>query len=115
MDEKEKRRLNQLGGELLRKAGFDFEKWKDYDWITKENEDEGYADYYVMNCWNKAKKINEADASFYRQLVDIDSKLGTEHSKQLFCCLCWTSRWDIIKVRFYNLNILLEMILDYRF
>ena len=30
----EKKRLNQLGGKILREAGLDFEEWKDYDWIT---------------------------------------------------------------------------------
>ena len=102
MDKEEKKRLNQLGGELLRKAGLVFEEGKDYDWITKETDDEGYADYYLVKCWNETKKINEADESVYRQLVDIDSKMGTEYSMQLFCCLGWTTRWDIIKVRFHN-------------
>ena len=102
---KEKKRLNQLGGEILRKAGLDFEEWKDYDWITKQgahsrySNDEGYADYYLVKCWNDSKKINEADASVYRQLVEIDETLGTDASTQLGCCLCWTTRWDIIKVR----------------
>ena len=115
MDEEEKKRLNQLGGALLRKAGLDFEELKDYHWITKETEDVGYADHYLVECWNETKKINEADPSVYRQLVDIDSKLGTEYSRQLVCCLCWTLRSDIIKVRFCNSNIFMEMILDYRF
>ena len=100
----EKKRLNQLGGEILRKAGLDFEEWKDYDWITKGVnhrggiDDEGYADYYLVRCWNESKKINEANASVYRQLVEIDSKLGTSISMQLSCCLAWTTRWDIIEV-----------------
>ena len=115
MNEEEKNRLNQAGGDLLRKAGLVFEEWKDYDWITKETDDEGYADYYLVKCWNETIKMNEADPSVYRQLVDIDSKLGTEYSRQLVCCLCWTLRSDIIKVRFCNSNILMEMILDYRF
>ena len=111
----EKTRLNQLGGEMLRKAGLVFEEWKDYYWITKETGDVGYADYYLVRFWNDTKKINEADASVYRKLVDIDSKLGTEYSWQLFCCLSWTTRWDIIKVRFNDSNISFEIILDYRF
>ena len=100
----EKKRLNQLGGKILREAGLNFEEWKDYDWITKGVnhrggiDDEGYADYYLVKCWNDSKKINEADASVYRQLVGIDETLGTDASTQLFCCLAWTARWDIIKV-----------------
>ena len=105
MNEEEKKRLNELGGKILREAGLDFETWKDYDWIKKETPDyegyteyEGYADYYLTRSWNDSKKINEGDAKVYQRLVDIDFKLGTELSLQLFCCLCWTTRWDIIKV-----------------
>ena len=100
--------MNNLGGEILRKAGLIFEEEKDYDWITKGVnhrfgiDDEGYADYYLVKCWNATTMINEADASVYRKLVDIDSKLGTDASKQLGCCLSWTTRWDIIEVRFLN-------------
>ena len=96
--------MNQLGVKILREAGLDFEEWKDYDWITKGVnhrggiDDEGYADYYLVKCWNDSTKTNEADPSVYRQLVEIDSKLGTSTSTQLSCCLCWTTRWDIIKV-----------------
>ena len=100
----EKKRLNQLGGKILREAGLDFEEWKDYDWITKgvnhrvTIDDEGYADYYLMRCWNDSAKTNEADPSVYRQLVGIDETLGTAASMQLRSCLSWTTRWDIIKV-----------------
>ena len=100
----EKKRLNQLGGKILREAGLNFEEWKDYDWITKGVhhrdgiDDEGYADYYLVRCWNDSKKISEANTSVYRQLVQIDSKLGTSISMQLSCCLSWTTRWDIIEV-----------------
>ena len=102
--QEEKKQLNQLGGRILREAGFDFEEWKDYDWITKGTDhrygedDEGYADYYLVKCWNETTKINEADPSVYGQLVEIDETLGTNTSMQLSCCLNWTTRWDIIKV-----------------
>ena len=90
--------LNRVAGEILRKAGLDFDELKDYDWIKKETDDEGYADYYLVKCWNDSQMINEAKASIYRQLVQIDSVLGTDASEQLSCCLSWTTRWDIIKV-----------------
>ena len=105
MSKEEEKQLNQRAGRILREAGLVFEEWKDYDWITKgayhrdQIDDEGYADYYLMKCWNDTKMINEADASVYRELVDIDSKLGTEIAIQLLCCLSWTTRWDIIEVR----------------
>ena len=98
MSEEDEIQLNKRAGRILREAGVVFEDWKDYDWITKETDDEGYADYYLVKCWNETKMINEADVSVYRQLVDIDSKLGTGASTQLDCCLSWTTRRDIIEV-----------------
>ena len=98
MSQEEKERLNQLGGRILREAGLVFEEWKDYDWIINDTEDEGFADYYLVKCWSDSKMINEADASVYRQLVEIDSVLGTSTSLQLGCCLAWTTRWDIVKI-----------------
>ena len=82
----------------MRETGLDFEEWKDYYWILKETEDVGYADYYLVKSWNQSKLINEADATVYQRLVEIDTTLGTELFLQLWCCLCWTTRWDIIKV-----------------
>ena len=80
----------------MREAGLIFEEWKDYDWIKLRHP--GYATYYLHKCWNDSKKINEADATVYQRLVDIDSTLGTELSDQLYGCLSRTTRWDIIKV-----------------
>ena len=82
----------------MRKAGLDFEDWKDYYWILEETEDVGYADYYLVRSWNQKKLINEADATVYQRLLDIDTTLGTELFFQLLSCLGWTTRWDIIKV-----------------
>ena len=102
VSEHKKKCLNDRGGELLRKAGFDFSEGRDYDWIIETTKDtlqiQGYAEYYLEKCWNESKMVNEADAFVYRQLVEIDTALGTTISMQLFCCLGWTTRWDIIKV-----------------
>ena len=87
---------------MLRDARLYFGKTRDYDWITKSLKYAGYAGYYLIECENKSTMINEADASIYRQLVEIDTALGTTASTQLFACLCWTTRWDIIKVLFLN-------------
>ena len=111
MSAEEKKRLNELGGKILREAGMDFEEWKDYDWIRNKTyrykfggkfggdvKEAGYAGYYLVRSWNKSSMINEADATVYQRLVEIDTTLGTELSPQLLCCLGWTTRWDIIKV-----------------
>ena len=82
----------------MREAGLVFAELKDYDWIIKNSSAYGYAGYYLRNCWNESKLINEADVEVYRRLVDIDTNLGTELHKQLWKCLHWTTRWDIIKV-----------------
>ena len=105
------RNSNDLGGKILREAGLDFEEWKDYDWIRNETyrykfegkfggdvKEAGYAGYYLVRSWNMSKMINEADATVYQRLVEIDTTLGTELSLQLWNCLSWTTRWDIIKV-----------------
>ena len=60
----------------------------------------GFAEYYLEKSWNESKMVNEADESVYRELVKIDTALGTSVSLQLMSCLCWTTRWDIIKVFF---------------
>ena len=98
----------------MREAGLDFEELKDYDWIIKETSDYGYAGYYLRNCWNGSRLINEADAKVYKRLVDIDTNLGTVLSDQLLGCLCYTTRWDIIKVLKFLLMKDLKNIIDYR-
>ena len=102
VSEHEKKRLNDLGGKLLRDAGLDFGDGKDYDWITIRYP--GYAEYYLSKCKNESTMIKEADASIYRQLVEIDTALGTTAGRQLFGCLYQTTRWDIIKVLFFYLD-----------
>ena len=93
MSEEEKKRLNESAGKILREAGLDFEMWKDYDWIKKETSYEGYVEYYLDS--KVTKKVN---ATVYKKLINIDTVLGTDASQQLFGCLYWTDRWDIIKV-----------------
>ena len=97
MSEDEKERLKQLGRRLLIEEGFNLDDGLDYDWITNKDY-AGYAHIYLQACWNKSEMKNEADVSIYRELVDIDSKLGTNASLQLLNCLAYTTRWDLIKV-----------------
>lgn len=93
-----RRLLHQLGRNILRENGIISEDRNDYDWIFETNHHMGYASFYLVYSWNDSKMINEADESVYRQFVEIDSKLGIKASLQLTGCLCWTTRWDIIKV-----------------
>ena len=98
MSDQVKKLLNELGGHILREAGFAFEKGKNFDWIKKETDYKGYAEYYLHKSWNDSKGMNEADAGVYQKLVDIDTNLGIDGSVQLACCLSQTIRWDFIKV-----------------
>ena len=97
MSEDEKERLNQLGRRLFIEEGFNLDDGLGYDWLTNIGY-AGYAHIYLQNCWNKSEMKNEADVTIYRELVDIDSKLGTNAFLQLFSCLAYTTRWDLIKV-----------------
>ena len=101
MNEKEKKRLNQLGQSLFKENGLDLEEHQDYDWIN--NIAYGYAHYYLYKC-NKSDMISEADAFIYRQLIEIDSKLGTNASMQLHACLDKTTRFDLIKVGIFAMK-----------
>ena len=89
-----KKLSNELGGYILREAGFGFEKWKDYDWIKKETNYAGYADTYL----SEYDRRSDADTTVYQRLVDIDAAHGTDASLQLFRCINRTTRCDIIKV-----------------
>ena len=99
MSGKEKNKLNQLGQSILRENGF-----KDYQDYLLTTRGARFANHYLEKCWNDSKMFNEADVCIYRQLVDIDSKLGTNASRQLRSCLSNTTRWDLIKVLFTLIN-----------
>ena len=58
----------------------------------------GYANYYLQKCWDKSEFKNKADVAVYKQLLEIDSKLGTTQSEQLFECVFNTVRMDLIMV-----------------
>ena len=58
----------------------------------------GYAQYYLQQCWNKSELKNKADVIIYKKLLEIDSKLGTTQTEQLFGCVFHSLRIDLIKV-----------------
>ena len=58
----------------------------------------GYANYYLRECWDKSELKNKADVQIYKQLLEIDSKLGTTQSEQLRRCLRYSPRMDLIEV-----------------
>ena len=58
----------------------------------------GYANYYLRVCWNESEFENKADVTIYKQLLEIDSKLGTTQAEQLFECLRLSPREDLLEV-----------------
>ena len=74
-----------------------------------------YAGVYLYRCDKESKPADEIDMQILNQLSELDTKLGTAASDQLFSFVLNTTRWDIIKVRFSVLNPSFKIILDYRF
>ena len=72
----------------------------DHDKVRKFNY-VGYAQYYLQQCWNKSELKNEADVTIYKQLLEIDAKLGTTQSEQLFKCIRYSPRKNFIEVRIH--------------
>ena len=58
----------------------------------------GYAHFYLQECWNESELKNNSDVSIYKQLLEIDSKLGTAPSEQLLGCLDYSPRKDLVEV-----------------
>ena len=82
----------------MREAGLDFEEFMDYDWIKKETNYAGYAEYFIAEYRSRYANADSDAAAVYQRLVDIDAVRGTDASLQLFRCINWTTRSDIIKV-----------------
>ena len=75
----------------------------------------GFADVYLQRCNKESKTGDKVDVELYARLVELDTKLGTGSSEQLFVCLFYTTRWDIIKVSFNTRDRGISIILDYQF
>ena len=58
----------------------------------------GFAEVYLWRCQKESKSNDQIDKDVYSKLVELDTRLGTTASEQLFKCLYRTTRSDIIKV-----------------
>ena len=97
--DKERKQLNLKAGRLIQNLGiFICVTENEFDVLRGELGYDGYASYYIHNCWDKSKLKNKADVTIYKQLLEIDSKLGTTQSEQLFECVFNSVRMKIIKV-----------------
>ena len=66
--------------------------------ILREKGFVGFADVYLKKCVGESKSGDKIDKKLYAQLVELDNKLGTTATEQLYRCLTLTTRSDIIKV-----------------
>ena len=62
----------------------------------------------MYRCDKESNSADEIDMQIFKQLSELDMKLGTAASERLFSYLEYTTRWDIIKVRFSILNLSLK-------
>ena len=96
----ERKKLERQAGNIIRKTGIWFGEHDGayYDFI-KQKDFIGFAHYYLKSCWNQDELKNFAESSIYIELVEIDSKLGTDITDQLFKCVRLGVRLDLIQVQ----------------
>ena len=58
----------------------------------------GFAGSYLWRCYEESKTRDKIDVDIYTLLAELDFKLGTTASEQLFHILNTTTQLDIIKV-----------------
>ena len=68
-----------------------------YD-LIKKNGGVGFAKVYLYRCYNKTSLINEADVGLYQELVQLDSRFGTTQTEQLWGCVQYALKIDLIQV-----------------
>ena len=91
--------MNLKAGRLIESQGIFFRVTENkFEMLREELGYIGYADYYLEKCWNNTELKNEADVTVYKQLLEIDAKLGTTQNEQLFECVYSSLRIDLIKV-----------------
>ena len=99
LSDKERKELNLEAGRLIQSLGI-YMIVEDgiYDVLREKHGFVGYANYYLQECWDESELKNKADLAVYKELLGIDSKLGTTESEQLFECVFYSLRMDLIKV-----------------
>ena len=99
MSDKERKELNLKAGSLIKSQGIFIHVTENcFDVLRGELGYVGYADYYLQTCLDKSELQNKADVAVYKQLLEIDAKLGTTQPEQLFECVFHSLRMDLVKV-----------------
>ena len=99
MSDGERKKLNLEAGRLIQNLGVSITiRENGFEVLREKHGYVGYASYYLKHCYGESGLINKADTTIYRQLLDIDSQLGTTQAEQLFECVFCSVRMDLIKV-----------------
>ena len=95
-----RRKLNLEAVRLIKSLGLSIgEQETNYDMLREEKYGfVGYANYYVKRCWDEQKLINTADIAIYEKFLEIDTKLGTTSTEQLFNLVFSADRIDLVMV-----------------
>ena len=88
----EKAHLNKRAKKLIVDASLPFVDVEDSYGFLIEIKCTGFGHYYL------GLMRDEADLAIYKELVEIDSLLGSSSSGQLYWCLQKTTRLDLIRV-----------------
>ena len=64
----------------------------------RKNKYIGFAEVYLQRYNRKLTPDHKIDIQMYSELVQLDSKLGTSVTDQLFKCLSYSLRLELIKV-----------------
>jgi len=99
LSDEERKELNLKAGRLIKSLGISIRVTENkFDVLREKRGYVGYASYYIYKCWDESELKNKADVTVYKQLLEIDSKLGTTQSEQLFECVFLSLRLDLIMV-----------------
>ena len=99
MSEDERMGLNLKAGRLLDSLGISIAVTEnEFDVLREKHGWVGYANYYLCQCFDDSELINKAKIEIYKELVEIDGKLGTTQTEQLLKCVKESVQMDLIKV-----------------
>ena len=99
MSDAERKELNLKACRLIKSLGIFINVTENkFDDPRRNRGFVGFAHFYLQGSYDKSELKNKADIAIYKQLLEIDSELGTTQTEQLFWCVFWTVRMDLIKV-----------------
>ena len=99
MSDDERKELNLKAERLIKSFGIYIRlTGNEFDILRGKPGYVGFAHYYLQKCDDESELISKADIEIYKNLLEIDAKLGTTSTEQLFWCVFYSVRMDIMKV-----------------